>query len=1007
MKDFFVRYKSPLAVMAFIVIGAGIFSFETMQTSLFPEITFPKVKVIADDGLQPIDKMMITVTKPLERALKRIPNLVTVRSATSRGECEISAYFNWGTDIDLAKQQVESAVNEIRTELPPGVGITAEKMNPSILQVMGYTIEDTTRSPVDLDLVTTNQIIPYLSQVEGIAQVFQMGAKRKEYWVEMDRRAMSMLSLEPDAVLTSLRNANFIEANGFLSEYRRMYLSVTDARVKNIDDLRNLVVRNDGKRIVYLRDVAQIEVHEQVQYVRINANGRSALLLGVVKQPNASLITVTDAVTQKVSELNAGLLPKGMQLKPYYIQADFVNDSISSVRDALMIGLVLALLVVFVFLRSLRSSAVILMTIPVTVSLSLVVIHAVGYTFNIMTLGAMAAAVALVIDDAIVVLEQIHRTHEEYPREGSFTLVQKAIGYLLPAMIGSSLSTIVIFIPFVLMSGVAGAYFSVLTTTMIITLVASFFITWIALPVFYLLLAPKDAVTTVEAHSVKPQRWVQYLMHRPIYSIGFVVFCIVAIVYLPSHLETGFLPEMDEGSIVLDYSSPPGTSLDETDRMLREIEKNIVKIPEVESYSRRTGTQMGFFITEPNTGDYLIQLKKSRHRTTDEVIADIRTHIEAQQPSLRVDFGQVIGDMLGDLMTSVQPVEVKIFGEDRYELAALADTVSAIVRSVSGTADVFRGIVISGPSVSIAPDYTKLAQYHITPDNFKSQMQAIMQGTEAGVIFEHELQTTIRLLYPHSTSVTSSSLRDSRISLPSGELIPLSEVATVSVSSGDAEIDRENLQSMLAVTARLSGRDLGSVMKDVRSKISASVALPKGYHITYGGAYAQQQQSFKELLMILLLSALLVFTTILFLFRKLKIALLIMAMAALGIAGSLTALFVTGTPLNVGSYTGLIMMVGIIGENAIFTYLQFRDMLKTGTVDDSIVFAISTRLRPKLMTAIGAIFALAPIALGIGTGAELHQPLAIAVIGGFIFALPILLVVFPSFLRLTVRKQTS
>ncbi|HYM35547.1 MAG TPA: efflux RND transporter permease subunit, partial [Steroidobacteraceae bacterium] len=261
MKDFFVRYKSPLAVMAFIVIGAGIFSFETMQTSLFPEITFPKVKVIADDGLQPIDKMMITVTKPLERALKRIPNLVTVRSATSRGECEISAYFNWGTDIDLAKQQVESAVNEIRTELPPGVGITAEKMNPSILQVMGYTIEDTTRSPVDLDLVTTNQIIPYHSQVEGIAQVFQMGAKRKEYWVEMDRRAMSMLSLEPDAVLTSLRNANFIEANGFLSEYRRMYLSVTDARVKNIDDLRNLVVRNDGKRIVYLRDVAQIEVH--------------------------------------------------------------------------------------------------------------------------------------------------------------------------------------------------------------------------------------------------------------------------------------------------------------------------------------------------------------------------------------------------------------------------------------------------------------------------------------------------------------------------------------------------------------------------------------------------------------------------------------------------------------------------------------------------------------------------------------------------------------------------
>jgi Cu/Ag efflux pump CusA len=335
----------------------------------------------------------------------------------------------------------------------------------------------------------------------------------------------------------------------------------------------------------------------------------------------------------------------------------------------------------------------------------------------------------------------------------------------------------------------------------------------------------------------------------------------------------------------------------------------------------------------------------------------------------------------------------------------LADTIATIAGGVPGIADVFNGITISGPSVNVLPDYQKLAQYKISPENFQQQLQTILQGVQTGTILEHELQTPIRLIYPRANNVSASGLSQSQIFLSTGALIPLEAVANISVNEGDAEIERENLQSMVAITARLNNRDLGSVMTDIKHRITASIALPQGYHITYGGAYAEQQKSFQELLMILLLSGLLVFTTILFLFKDLRIALLILAMAALGISGSLLALFITHTPLNVGSYTGLIMMVGIIGENAIFTYLQFRDSLRTHTVDEAVVYAISTRLRPKLMTAIGAIFALAPIALGIGTGAQLHQPLAIAVIGGFIFALPILLIVLPSFLRLVERRK--
>jgi Cu/Ag efflux pump CusA len=420
----------------------------------------------------------------------------------------------------------------------------------------------------------------------------------------------------------------------------------------------------------------------------------------------------------------------------------------------------------------------------------------------------------------------------------------------------------------------------------------------------------------------------------------------------------------------------------------------------METYSRRTGTEMGFFITEPNRGDYLIQLKKSRSRTTEEVSADIRKKINATQPTLRIDFGQVITDMLGDLMTSVQPVEVKIFGDDQKTLQQLSKQAADIISKVDGTADVFDGIVIAGPSVDIEPNYSRLAQFGITPANLQFQLQCALEGNITGSVYDRQQLTNIRLVYPGNRTLSVAEINQLPVFLPNGKLQPINQLVNVQVNSGDAEIQRENLQSMGVITARLENRDLGSVIKDIQKEISSKLILPQGYVVEYGGSYAEQQQSFKELLLILFTSSLLVFGVILFLFRDFRIAFIILLIAVLGIAGSYLALFLTNTPLNVGSYTGLIMIVGIIGENAIFTFLQFRESLKTNNVDDAIIYSISTRLRPKLMTALGAIAALLPIALGIGTGAQLHQPLAIAVIGGFIGALPLLLIVLPGMIRL-------
>src|ERR1700744_5795429 len=1018
VKDYFISHKKPIALLLFLVILGGVFSYTKLQTSLFPDITFPKIKIIADEGLQPVNKMMLTVTRPLENVIKQVPGLHTVRSTTSRGSCEISAYMDWDADIDLSQQRIQSGIDQIKNELPPDVNVTVEKMNPSILPVSGYTLESHTRSPIELRQLATYTVKPFLSQVDGVSEIRVIGGKVKEYWLTLNKQKMSSLGLTPDIINTTLSNTNFVKSEGYLSDYKRFYLTVTDATINAKDELANLVISNNRKRVVRLKDFADIGVNEGIEYIKVNANGqRDGVLIAVIKQPNANLVSLSGDMDAKIADLQK-ILPKDVTIKPFYVQADFVKDSIKSVSDSLWIGLLLAIIVAIIFLHSLKASATILITIPVTLCLTLIVLYALGYTFNIMTLGALAAALGLIIDDAIVVVEQIHRTHEEHPDEHTLILLQKAIDYLFPAMVGSSISTIVIFIPFVLMSGVAGAYFKVLTNTMIITLVCSFFVTWIGLPVIYLLFTrhkrtdnPKEKKE--EKHLVKKQKWVSWFIIRPWLSLAIIAGLAAVIWIVPKLLETGFLPEMDEGSIVLDYTSPPGTSLDETDRMLREVEKIITKEPDIEAYSRRTGTQMGFFITEPNTGDYLIQLKKQHDKTTEEVISDLRQKIASTQPALRIDFGQVITDMLGDLMTSIQPIEIKVFGDNQEKLQELSKQIADATSSVKGTADVFDGMVMAGPSVSIEPHYSKLAQYNITPVSLQFQVQTALQGNVIGNLLEREQLSPIRMIYPGNSALRVNDIKNENIFTPSGKLIPISELASINLISGEAEINRQNLQSMGVITARLENSQIGTVIPAIQKNIAQKVSLPQGYHIEYGGDYAQQQQSFKELLTILITASLLVFGVILFLFKQFRIAFLILVIAVLGTSGSLMALYVTHTPLNVGSYTGLIMIVGIIGENAIFTFLQFKQRALENMcdvnasvhhcIDEAIVFSISTRLRPKLMTALGAIIALMPLALGIGAGAQLHQPLAIAVIGGFIVALPLLLIVLPSMLRILYR----
>ncbi len=1027
--NYFKIFSKPILFIGLLLLMAGIFSYTRMQTNLFPEVLFPRITVIADAGQLPIDKMMITVTKPLESAVKKVKGVTVVKTNTSRGATTIDVFFEWGVDIYNSKAQLESRINEIKNFLPPGVNVTSEAMNQSVFPVYGLTLESKTHSQVALRDEANLMLRPLLSQIKGISNVIVRGGKAKEYVVIPDAIKLSSLGLSPNTLINAFNNNNFVLSNGYMSDYKRLYLNLTDTRVNDIGELENVILKNDGNRIVKLKDVAKVEIQEQQEFIKINSNGGSAVLIDLVKQSGVNLLDFSKDAEVKASEIRK-LLPKGYILKSYYNQSAFVGESISSVIETIYEGLFLAIIVMILFLRSWRASLVVMLTIPVTLAFTMLVLNIVGITINIMSLGAVAASIGLIIDDAIVIIEQIYRGHEDHPEKSKYTIVQESIKGLFPAMVGSSLATIVIHFPFRLMSGLAGSFFKELSDTMQITMITSFLVTWLLLPVFHLIVGYKASLKPHHhdpESAVKKLRWLTWFFKKPAVAFLFVIVLAFSAWTASGKLETGFLPDLDEGSIVLDYFSPPGTALEETDRLCREMEKIILKHPDVETYSRRTGTAMSFRSVQPTEGDYLIQLKKVRKKNTFEVISDLRNEIGASVPVMDISFGQRISDLLGDLMSTSKPIEIKIFGDDYAVLRKLSAEAEPILQQIKGIADVNNGLVTAGPSLIFIPNQEKLNQYKIALTDFQTQLSAytggvplgmnsnmpmpspaqaaMTGGIQVGQLQDGEQMRRILMRFTNYEDNDLENLKRKLIFLPDGSTRPLSFFCDVKIIPGEVEQRREDLKSVIAVTARLDNRDLGSAIQEIKAKLKLELPLPHGYTIVYGGAYSEQQKSFAELLLILALATLLVFAVLMFLFKEWLISILILFISVMGICGCIIALYIVGIPLNVSSYTGIIMIVGIIAENAIFTVNQFKANFKiSGDVDQSINYAIALRIRPKLMTAIGAILALTPLAMGIGLGAQMQQPLAVAVIGGFMAGLPMLLLVFPSLMRVIYKN---
>lgn len=1032
-KCFHQLYSKPILFAGLLILLAGIYSYTQMQTNLFPEVLFPRITVIADAGQQPVDRMMITVTKPLESAVKKVQGVTVVKSSTSRGSCVVEVYFNWGLDIYALKTQLENRINEVKGFLPAGTVISTEAMNQSLFPVYGYTLESKTHSRIALRDAGNLIARPVFSQVKGISNVVVRGGKAKEFVVLPDPAKMSSLGITPSQIKSAFEQTNFVQGNGNIADYNRLYLTLTDTRINDLQELENTIIRNDGTRIVRLKDIAHVEIQEQQEFLKINADGNDAVLIDLVKQPGVNLIDFATDVEAKADEIR-GLLPAGYELKPYYNQSAFVGDSIHSVMKTIYEGLFLAIVVMVLFLRSWRASLVVMLTIPITLAFSILLAYQAGITINIMSLGAIAASVGLIIDDAIVIIEQIYREHEESPGTDRFTVVRHAISNLFPAMVASSLATIVIHFPFRLMSGLAGSFFKELSDTMLLTMAASFLVTWLLLPVLHLITGyqEKTSSTTLldnrEEKAIHKVQLLTWLYRKPWIATGIVLLLAIGGWSASIRLSSGFLPDLDEGTIVLDYHSPAGTDIEETDRLCRQMERIILNHPDVDTYSRRTALGMSFKTRPSNFGDYLIQLKKDRKKTTPEVISDLRHSLSQAVPVVTIDFGQRISDLLGDLMSTPQPIEIKIFGNDYTTLQQIAAQAESVMKTIPGIVDIDNGLVPAGASLVFIPNQERLSQFGIPLTDFQEQLSAYIGGVplclssdmiepnpaqaamtgglQIGSIQDGEQMRRILLRFTDFADNSPEKLEKQLIFLPDGSTRPLSFFCRVEVIPGEIEERREDLKSNITLTARLENYDLGSAVRNLKQAFNQQLSLPSGYSISYGGAYSEQQQSFRELLLILCLATLSVFCVLMFLFREWMISFAVLSVSLSGTCGCLMALWITGIPLNVSSYTGIIMIVGIIAENSIFTVHQYRMNRKNGgNVPESVDYAIALRIRPKLMTAIGAILALMPLALGFGMGTQMQQPLAVAVIGGFIAALPLLLVILPCLMMFIYKKQ--
>lgn len=995
--------RSILFALSLFAI-AGFFVIYSTPVSLFPQVIFPRVVINLNAGDMPAERMAVQTTWPVEEAVRAVPGVLTVRSSTSRGSADIAINFKWGEDMVSSMLQVASAINQIRTTLPASLTFNVRRMDPTIFPVLGYSLISAKHSLVELRDMALYQIRPILSAIPGVAKVDVLGGAIAEYQVLVDPARINALGLNLNDIAGALSAANVIQAVGRLEQNYKLYLLLANTQLQNSEQISQTILRSGQNGLVFLEDVAQVIKTTAPQWQRITADGHDAVLFQINQQPGSSTVEIaSNAQTQL--KLIEQKLPAGIKIAKWYDQSDLIVASAASVKEALLIGLGLAVLTLLVFLRNIKVTLIAAITVPMALSTTVLIINFLGLSFNIMTLGGMAAAVALIIDDAIVMIEHIIRRM----REASGTYLERihlAANEFSKPLAGSSASTIIIFAPLAFLSGVSGSFFKALSITMASALFISFIIAWLAVPLLAAhTLTQKDTeqeengpiTRWVHRHyqrllqRILPKPWLILVGLLPLLATGFFGW---------QQTGSGFMPSMDEGGFILDYRAAPGTSVSETDRLLKQVESILVNIPEVETYSRRTGNSLGGFVTEANEGDFFIRLKPLPRRSLDEVMDSIRSQLGLQVPGLEIEFAKLMEDIIGDLTAVPQPIEVKLYANDGELLAQLATKVALELEKIPGVVDLNNGVIPAGDALNIRVLRDKAALEGLSPDAVKQTLNNYLAGTITTQLQEGSKMVNLRVWIPKNERSTINAMKHLRIKAPDGHWVPLKRIAEITTETGQAQIARDNLKRMVAVTARISGRDMGSTVAEVIKTLDQPDMLPHDVYYVLGGLYEQQRIAFHDLIIVFIAAIALVFILLLYLYEHFHVALSMMLTTLSAVAAVFIGLWLSNIELNITAMMGMTMVIGIVTEVSIFYYSEYQSLPDSESGIQRMITAGNNRMRPIAMTTVAAILALMPLAVGIGAGSEMLQPLAIAIVSGLIVQMPLVLILLPALLRI-------
>ena len=1009
------RFRKAILLLVVVLCLGGFYALQALPVAIFPDLAAPRIIVTADAGNAPIPTVLANITRPLENAVAGVPNVVKVGSLTQRGGDELDVNFSWGTDMPAALQLVQARLAQVQSSLPAGTDVKAERLNPSVFPVMGYSLYSNTVSPQELRRAALYTLRPRLLQVPGVREIAVQGGDTPDFQIQLNPTSLLTRGVSAQDVETALSKNNEVNSVGYYDQSFLRYQVLVSGLFQNARDIENVTVAVKNRVPVTVGEVGTVTRGVEPHAVETSGDGHPAVLLSIIKQPAGNTVQVSDGI-KKALAASQPALPPGITITNYYDQSEIVVGSQQSVTEALILGGALALVVLMLFLGNLRTAAIVLIILPLTIIIAFALMKLLGQTMNIMTLGALAVALGLVIDDGIVVVENMWSELESgKERPEAIAAGLKAI---TPAMVGSSLTTMAAFLPLTFLNDLTGQFFGPLALVMIATLTISLALALLLTPILAGWLLPQkaaahdakkpnilarvlgffprqfDKIVRVYAHAL---RWC--LAHKAVVLILLLPVALGTFLLYRS-TTTGFFPEFDEGGFILDYQLPAGTSLAEASRVSGQIETVLAQTPEVANWSRQTGAQAGFDITTQNVGDMTVRLKSKRSRDINAVMDDIREQVEAKYPSAQVDFHQILQDNIGDIAGNSSPVQIKIFGPDQPTLEDLATQVDGVIAKLPFVEDDFSGVIHSSPESVLSVSTEAAQRYGLTTDDVTQAVSAALQGVEPTQIQLGEQAVGVRVVQAHSGQALSQELLPNILiaSPVTGGDVPVSEVASIESAPGASQITRENQRQMISVTAGLKGNDLGGSTQALQRAISKQVTLPPGYTIEYGGLYASQQQSFTELGQTLLITMLLVFTLLVFQFRSIRQSIALLLAAILSLSGVLAALTLAKTPLNISSFTGAIMIIGIITENGIVLFAFFNHLRSEDPQGDLIAQiqkAGEERLRPILMTTIGAILALMPLALGLGAGAALQKPLAIAVIGGLSVSTLFTLIVAP------------